>query len=940
MTDTARRDELAVNLARVRDRIATRASRPAGNRTTSRWWSLPSSSRPPTCGCWPTSVSPTSVRTCTRKPRRRSASAPGSTCAGTSWRAPEQQGGQGGVVRRRRGDSRPAQAGQWPATGAHNRSHAVECLLQVSLDPPGHGDARFGADAGQLPALAAAVAAAEQSAASGADGGRPARRGSARGVRPAGRDRRGVPGRSPRRHLAFCRPRCSSTGCRGCSSASTARSPTCCWPTACTWSRSARLRRRRPAARPPAADRVGGGHRPGVRAARHGRRRCRHDRGGHRLGSRHTGGAAGSAARCTRRRCTCPGPEASRRWPRSTRPACCAPCTGWSGSSTGPAVRCPGCAAWPRPAISAGPTRVASLVTISCFTHRSVLMAYRDVTFTDELLSDGSVHRRFSDGREEWRWRGHGGLVHWRDNAGGSGTDEALGGRIIKRTFADGRVLYGRDQGYGRTAWGDRSLTVNRTSFGGRVGRLLAAAGAGFALGAIIAPPLALSRDRGGRAAAPAAQAQSSSSDGGGDGGAATARGPTTTAATPATTSAECREVTDATTVGRPVGGAAAAGRAGLRGRARAGRRPHGRRRGHPPQWTHAARRARRHGTGRLLRHRTSAAGLAKLGTEGLRRADGMFVLAIADGDDLVLVRDHVGTRTVFYGYGEAGWCASTSLLALRRAPSLRAGLNLDAVRSFLTFAYLPGDETLVSGRARGAAGAGAAVAAGRVHSGRDVLGTARSGSSRPTTTRGGCGRCWRRRPRAGCRPANRWACCCPGGIDSSLVTALAAKLHDHTVRTYSISFGSELPNELAYSGLVAAHCHTTHTVLAVPGEADRRPAGRDRGAARQPGRRPAHRAEPVARRGGRGRRPRGGAQRRGRRPGVRRPEEPADAHLRDAPRGPGTGRPRHRVPATRTASATTTCRRSSRRPAARAAARRRWNGSWRPTSTDRWTRC
>jgi hypothetical protein len=34
-----------------------------------------------------------------------------------------------------------------------------------------------------------------------------------------------------------------------------------------------------------------------------------------------------------------------------------------------------------------------------------------------------------------------------------------------------------------------------------------------------------------------------------------------------------------------------------------------------------------------------------------------------------------------------------------------------------------------------------------------------------------------------------------------SLVTALAAKLHDHDVRTYSISFGADLPNELAYSG-------------------------------------------------------------------------------------------------------------------------------------------
>ncbi|MGW2543796.1 asparagine synthase-related protein [Kitasatospora sp. NPDC001574] len=56
------------------------------------------------------------------------------------------------------------------------------------------------------------------------------------------------------------------------------------------------------------------------------------------------------------------------------------------------------------------------------------------------------------------------------------------------------------------------------------------------------------------------------------------------------------------------------------------------------------------------------------------------------------------------------------------------------------------------------------------------------------------------------------------GGVDSSLVTALAARLHDRPVHTYSISFGDDLPNELGYSGLVARHCGTTHRVLTVSG--------------------------------------------------------------------------------------------------------------------------
>jgi asparagine synthase (glutamine-hydrolysing) len=43
--------------------------------------------------------------------------------------------------------------------------------------------------------------------------------------------------------------------------------------------------------------------------------------------------------------------------------------------------------------------------------------------------------------------------------------------------------------------------------------------------------------------------------------------------------------------------------------------------------------------------------------------------------------------------------------------------------------------------------------------------------------------------------------------------------LHDRPVRTYAINFGDEYPNELAYSGLVAAHCRTAHTVLTFDGK-------------------------------------------------------------------------------------------------------------------------
>ncbi|WP_063042715.1 hypothetical protein [Nocardia pseudovaccinii] len=142
---------------------------------------------------------------------------------------------------------------------------------------------------------------------------------------------------------------------------------------------------------------------------------------------------------------------------------------------------------------------------------------HRQITYTDELLADGSVHRRYADGRQEWRTRGAQGVVSWRDDRGNSGTDEGLGPKIVKRTYRNGSVVYGREAGFGRTLWGDGALTVNRSSFGGRLGGILAAVAGGALLGALVMPPSAMSAEEEEELRRQAAAQSSGSSDGGGD---------------------------------------------------------------------------------------------------------------------------------------------------------------------------------------------------------------------------------------------------------------------------------------------------------------------------------------------------------------------------------------------------------------------------------------
>lgn len=123
------------------------------------------------------------------------------------------------------------------------------------------------------------------------------------------------------------------------------------------------------------------------------------------------------------------------------------------------------------------------------------MSARQHVTYTDELLTDGTVHRRYSDGRQEWRSRGNG-FVSWRDDRGRTGHDEPLGRRLVKRIYGNGAVVYGRECGFGRTLWGDGVLTVNRSSYGGRMGVILAGVAGGALLGSLIAPPDFLSPEQ------------------------------------------------------------------------------------------------------------------------------------------------------------------------------------------------------------------------------------------------------------------------------------------------------------------------------------------------------------------------------------------------------------------------------------------------------------
>ena len=200
----------------------------------------------------------------------------------------------------------------------------------------------------------------------------------------------------------------------------------------------------------------------------------------------------------------------------------------------------------------------------------------------------------------------------------------------------------------------------------------------------------------------------------------------------------------------------------------------------------------------------------------------GAYAFGVWDGARQVLwlVRDRVGVETVYYTTAGAVRYAGARVADVARGAS--GAVDAVAVRDYLCCAFVPGQRTMW----------------------RDVR-EARPGTmlrlpdGEPTAY-------WQVEERLAAEPlplefygARLRAAleqsvhdCLPddvrepvgvylsGGLDSSCITALAARLHDAPVHSYSIHFGAECPNELEFSALVAAHCQTTHHVIEITPDA------------------------------------------------------------------------------------------------------------------------
>jgi asparagine synthase (glutamine-hydrolysing) len=210
------------------------------------------------------------------------------------------------------------------------------------------------------------------------------------------------------------------------------------------------------------------------------------------------------------------------------------------------------------------------------------------------------------------------------------------------------------------------------------------------------------------------------------------------------------------------------------------------------------------------------------LAASPLARVDGAFSLAWFDAAGVLHVaRDPIGHRTLYYALHDRELVFASHLRTLLDAFDLPRRLDLRSVAAFLSCAYVPGRGTLVQCVCELLPGESVTVRDGELvrtafwdlppeppqFADEDDLRLQLRGALEQVIS--------------AALPDDGPVCASlSGGIDSSLVVALARRLHAPPVRTFSITFGDGYKNELEFSSLVAAHTRTEHRIVELPPDA------------------------------------------------------------------------------------------------------------------------
>ncbi|HTS19758.1 MAG TPA: asparagine synthase (glutamine-hydrolyzing) [Verrucomicrobiae bacterium] len=211
-------------------------------------------------------------------------------------------------------------------------------------------------------------------------------------------------------------------------------------------------------------------------------------------------------------------------------------------------------------------------------------------------------------------------------------------------------------------------------------------------------------------------------------------------------------------------------------------------------------------------------------GPEGVEQLRGMFAYAIWDTRRrrLFVARDRVGIKPLYYcDDGRTFWFASEQK-SIVTDPSVRREVNVAAIRKFLAFHYLPGEETLFQGIRRLLPGHYLVADASGVSTHRywDLrFPEERSAIPFDDAVR-------QLRDLLTSTVRDHMIADVPvgvllsGGVDSSAIATLAVQSTDERVQTFTVGFdGAEVVDERPFARMVADRLGTEHYDISITAE-------------------------------------------------------------------------------------------------------------------------
>lgn len=218
--------------------------------------------------------------------------------------------------------------------------------------------------------------------------------------------------------------------------------------------------------------------------------------------------------------------------------------------------------------------------------------------------------------------------------------------------------------------------------------------------------------------------------------------------------------------------------------------------------------------------------GLALYGTSYISKLRGMFAFAFVDTKmrQVIMARDRVGEKPLFWAKSESGISFASELKSILVNPDIKRKINPRALDSYLTYGYTVGTECMLAGVSKVSPGTWLKV---DVDSGNTA---ASSYWSLPTAASAEhftpvpellpeLERLLRSSVSEQMVADVPVGVLLSGGIDSSLITALASETYPGKIKTFTITVPSNPNfNEASYASQIAKRFNTEHIELEATG--------------------------------------------------------------------------------------------------------------------------